>query len=80
MILNDQAKEKRVLDLFSRGKTVREIAKTEHISFSSIGSIKKNMHMKKRARTIWRFRLSLKKPKQYNYIMKEKRPYKLKYN
>jgi hypothetical protein len=38
-ILNRRDKEQLVIELYSQGKTIREIAATAHLSFSEIGSI-----------------------------------------
>lgn len=41
MIINNSEKEKKVIDLYKEGKTVREIAKIVHMSFGTIGSLTK---------------------------------------
>jgi transposase len=43
MMLNRTEKEKRVIELYQQGKTIREIAQDVHMSFGDIASIKKKV-------------------------------------
>ena len=38
MLLNKKEKEKRIIELYNQGKTIREIAKEVHMSFKDISS------------------------------------------
>jgi hypothetical protein len=44
MITSREEKERRVIELYKQGKTIREIAKEVHMSFASIGSITKKVN------------------------------------
>ena len=41
MLLNKTEKEKRIIELYNQGKTIREISKEVHMSFKYISSIMK---------------------------------------
>jgi transposase len=44
MITSREEKERRVIELYNQGKTIRETAKEVHMSFSNISSIIKKVN------------------------------------
>ena len=60
---NRKQKEETVIELYLEGKTIREIAKIVHMSFSDIGEIIRKYNEQKEKENLKEIQRSLKKPK-----------------